>query len=126
MEILTYGILNEDCEIIYINYWISGYDYFDDEYFINEDASMKAIVENNKELLEWTGYDCNYVILDRTEDYYKGIERTKELIKILLNKDIKDYDINEWMNIKMRKELEWEEEDKINMELSESIDFKQN
>ena len=109
MEI--YGILNEDHRIVYINYWIFGYDYFED-WYINDDASIKALVEGNNELADLICSDFNYVILDEVEDYDKGIERTKELIKILLDKDIKVYDIKEWMEIKMKKELEWEEEKK--------------
>lgn len=110
-----YGLLNEDREIIFISD-LQSVDW-DPDYWIDEDADWKMIKLNNYELIdevESIDWDRNIVILESIDTDEERIKETlNKWIEIIKPKYILDYiSPADLMDFKMKKEREWDEEDK--------------
>ena len=110
-----YGLLNEDREIVFISD-LQFVDW-DPDYWIDEDADWKMIKLNNYELIdeiEGVDWDKNVVILEEIDvDEEKIKETLNKWIEIIKPKYILDYiSPADLMDFRMRKEREWDEEDR--------------
>lgn len=123
-NIEIYGIINEDREIVFIS------DYqpvdWDPDYWIEEDADWKIIKTDNSELMneiDGIHWDSNIVILERIDTDEEGTkEALSKWIDIIKPKYILDYiNSSELMDFRIRKEKEWEEEDKKFMEDNKEV-----
>ena len=114
-DVIIYGIINEDREIVFIS------DYqaidWDVDYWIEDDATWKIIKLDNKKLMdevEEVDWERNIVILESVKIEE---EKTKEVldkwISVIKPKYVLDYvSPTEMADFIIRKEMEWEEEDR--------------
>ena len=108
---IIYGLLNEDREIVFISD-LQPVDWNPD-YWIDEDADWKIIKLDNKELMDEVD-EKNIVILEYADtDEEKIKEALNKWIDIIKPKYVLDYiSPADLMDFKIRKEKEWDEEDK--------------
>ena len=110
-----YGLLNEDREIVFISD-LQPVDW-DPDHWIDEDADWKMIKLNNYELIdevENIDWDKNVVILENKDtDEEKIKEILDKWIGIIKPKYKLDYiSPVDLMDFRMKKEREWDEEDR--------------
>ena len=110
-----YGLLNEDREIVFISD-LQPVDW-DPDYWIDEDADWKIIKLNNIELMDEVDgihWGRNVVILESIDTNEEKIKETlNKWIEVIKPKYILDYiGPADLMDFKMKKEREWDEEDK--------------
>lgn len=114
-DVIIYGIINEDREIAFIS------DYqaidWDVDYWIEDDANWKITKADNEKLMdkiEEIDWEKNIVILESVKIEE---EKTKEVlnkwISVIKPKYVLDYvSPTEMADFIIRKEMEWEEEDR--------------
>ena len=110
-----YGLLNEDREIVFISD-LQPVDW-DPDYWIDEDADWKIIKLNNYELIDEVDgihWGKNVVMLESIDTDEEKIKETlNKWIEIIKPKYILDYiSPADLMDFRMKKEREWDEEDK--------------
>ena len=110
-----YGLLNEDREIVFISD-LQPVDW-DPDYWIDEDADWKIIKLDDIKLMDEVDgihWGRNIVILESIDTDEEKIKETlNKWIEVIKPKYILDYiSPADLMDFKMKKEREWEEEDR--------------
>ena len=123
-----YGLLNEDRKIIFVSDW-QPVDW-DPDYWIDEDIDWKIIILDDDRIfndVDEVNWDKNIVILEEIDtDEEKIKEALEKWIKIIKPKYVLNYiSPADLMTFKMKKEREWEEEDRkwLDMENMDAIDY---
>ena len=114
-DVIIYGIINEDREIAFIS------DYqavdWDVDYWIEDDANWKITKADNEKLtdkIEEIDWEKNIIILESLKIEEEKIKEVLDKwINVIKPKYVLDYvSPNEMADFIIRKEMEWEEEDR--------------